>query len=180
MKQPREEKDRKEAPQAAPAVDESMLESLWDQFKDEAGFSEESAEQERQKLREEIAMLEERIAEKRQAIEAIDQRAQAARAQLKALLLAKLSPDAILSAMRVEYKVRRPAAPRPRTSTPEMGDDDKQLVLDHLDHDGLTVSELRKRTEKDLRFLRTALKSLVEEGRVRAEGEGSSTLYALV
>jgi len=160
-------------------VDGERFESLWLQFENEAGFSDGQLDDERVVLQEAIAALEARIAEKQEELAAVINRAESAKNQLRALLSARLSDDAILSAMRVEYKVRRTVVAKPRKdgdpSSPS--DVDKQFVLDQLDAEGLTVPELRKLTGRDLRFLRATLDSLVAEGRVIKDGEKAGAKF---
>jgi len=161
-------------------VDGDRFEILWLQIEDEAGFSAGQISGERDKLHEDIAILETRIAEKKEELAAIERRVQAAQNQLRALLTARLSDDAILSAMRVEYRVKRSVGrPRKEFDAPSPADEDKQFVLDHLDSDGLTVPELKKLTKKDLRFLRTTLESLVDEGKVIKIGENAGAKFHL-
>jgi hypothetical protein len=180
MKQSREEKKEAVAPMV-PTVDDEQYQTLWSQFEQEAGFGAEAREQETAKLKEEIAMLEARIEEKKQAIAAIEQRETSAKEQMRALIRAKLGPEAILSAMKIEYKVKRAPAPRvPKPSTSEgTSEEDKELVLNHLDAEGLTMRELSKRTEKDSTFLQNVLKVLVDEGKVQKTGERTGARYAL-
>lgn len=163
-----------------PAEDPLFLE-LWDRFRNEAGFVPEAMEMEKQKVRDEIAVLEAKITEKREALEAIDRRESAARDQLKALFSAKLSPDAILSAMRIEYRVRKATATKTpkEPSSDSVADDDKELVFSHLDAEGLSIAELKKLTGRDGAFLQSVLKALVQEGKVVKSGERASARYHL-
>jgi hypothetical protein len=96
------------------------------------------------------------------------------------LLSARLSDDAILSAMRVEYKVKR-AVPKAKKE-PDVAptaDTDKQFVLDQLDAEGLSVPDLRKLTGKDARYLRATLESLVADGKVAKTGDRATAKYHL-
>ncbi len=164
-----------------PPPEDSLFEDLWERFRNEAGFVPEAMEAEKQKVRDEIATLEARIAEKQALLDAIDRREASARDQLKALIAARLSPDAILSAMRIEYRVRKAATPK--QSRPEPSDavssDDKELVLSHLDAEGLSLADLKKLTGKDGPFLQTVLKALLQESRVVKSGERGQARYHL-
>jgi hypothetical protein len=163
-------------------VDGERFEVLWHQFEDEAGFSTGRLDEERQKLQEEILALESKIAERKSALATVESRVDAAKQQMRLLLGARLSDEAILTAMRVEYKVRR-VAPKPNKKSPDAvapaADTDKQFVLDRLDAEGLSIAELKKLTDKDPRFLRAVLDSLVGEGKVVKSGERASAKYHL-
>jgi|GEM_PF-612626 hypothetical protein len=161
-------------------VDGERFEVLWLQFEDEAGFTAGRLDDERTKLQEEIVALEAKIAEKKAALEAVESRVDAAKQQMRMLLSARLSDDAILSAMRVEYKVKR-AVPKAKKE-PEVApaaDTDKQFVLDQLDAEGLSVPDLRKLTGKDARYLRATLESLVADGKVAKTGDRATAKYHL-
>jgi len=171
------------APADAPvAVDNERFEVLWHRFEDEAGLTAERLDEERQRLQAEFDALQAKVEEKRAALAAVEGRVEAARQQMRTLLGARLSDDAILSAMRVEYKVRRSGGAKPKKAKeplPAAGDEDKQFVLDHLDSEGLSVAELKKLTDRDSRFLRAALESLVQDGKVTKSGERASAKYHL-
>lgn len=163
-----------------PVIDESRFADLWARFEDEAGLTRERLGEERQKLLDELAALQAKINEKQAALDDLDGREEAAKQQMRMLLGARLSEDAILSAMRVEYKVRKPVAKTKKSEpVPAAGDDDKTFVLDHLDTEGLSVADLKKITDKDARFLRAVLESLVEDGRVSKTGDRASAKYHL-
>lgn len=168
---------------AAPAEDPLFTE-LWERFRNEAGFVPEAMEQEKQRVRDDIAALEARVADKREALEAIDRRENAARDQLIALFAAKLSTEAILTAMRVEYKVKKVSAPRALKTADSASDavvsDDKDLVLSHLDAEGLSLKELKDITGRDGQFLQAVLKTLVEEDKVSKTGDGKAARFHLV
>jgi hypothetical protein len=161
-------------------VDGERFEVLWLQFEDEAGFTAGRLDDERTKLQEEIVALEAKIAEKKASLEAVESRVDAAKQQMRMLLSARLSDDAILSAMRVEYKVKR-AVPKAKKE-PDVAptaDTDKQFVLDQLDAEGLSVPDLRKLTGKDARYLRATLESLVADGKVAKTGDRATAKYHL-
>lgn len=167
---------------ATPSVDEERFEVLWHSFQEEAGLTEERLDQERQKLHEEIAALQAKIDEKNAALAAVEGRVDAAKQQMRMLIGAHLSDDAILSAMRVEYKVKRSGgakAKKAKEPVPPPADEDKKYVLDHLDAEGLSIAELKKITEKDGRFLRAILEDLVREGKVVKSGERATAKYHL-
>ena len=182
QKQPRAAaiKTAKAPPGTMPSVDDERLDVLWHSFQEEAGLTEERLEQERQKLQEEIAALQAKIDEKNGALAAVEGRVDAAKQQMRVLIGAHLSDDAILSAMRVEYKVKRSSGTKKaKEPLAPAGDEDKQFVLDHLDAEGLSVAELKKITEKDARFLRSVLEQLVQDGKVIKDGERASAKYHL-
>ncbi len=162
-------------------VDGERFEVLWHQFEDEAGFSSGRLDEERQKLQDEILALESKIEERKSALATVESRVDAAKQQMRLLLGARLSDEAILTAMRVEYKVRRvaPKAKKSPDAVTPAADSDKQFVLDRLDAEGLSIGELKKLTDKDPRFLRTVLDSLVGEGKVVKSGERASAKYHL-
>jgi len=187
MKTPIKAKPAKPAPAPAPSpapapADDPVFVELWDRFRNEAGFVPEAVEGEKQKIRDEIASLEARIVEKRSMLDAIDCRESAARDQLKALIAARLSPDAILSAMRIEYRVRK--APSVKATKPDAGAEtiaaeDKDLVFSHLDAEGLSLADLKKLTGKDGSFLQTVLKALLADNRIVKSGERAAARYHL-
>lgn len=162
-------------------VDAERFEVLWHQFEDEAGFTTGRLDEERQKLQQEILALESKIEEKKSALATVESRVDAAKQQMRLLLGARLSDDAILTAMRVEYKVRRlaPKAKKNTESAAPAADGDKQFVLDQLDAEGLSIAELKKLTDKDPRFLRAVLDALVSEGKVVKSGERASAKFHL-
>ncbi len=164
-----------------PPAEDPLFVELWDRFRNEAGFVPEAMELEKQKVRDEITALEARIAEKRAGLDAIDHRETAARDQLKALISARLSPDAILSAMRIEYRVRKAAAPKgsKHDAAEVIASDDKEMVFSHLDAEGLSIADLKKLTGKDGSFLLSVLKALLAEGRIVKSGERASARYHL-
>jgi hypothetical protein len=164
-----------------PPVEDPLFLELWERFRNEAGFVPEAMELEKQKVRDEIAALEARIAEKRANLDAIDHKETAARDQLKALISARLSPDAILSAMRIEYRVRKAAAPKPpkADASGSIASDDKELVFSNLDAEGLSIADLKKLTGKDGSFLQSVLKALLAEGRIVKSGERGAARYHL-
>lgn len=162
-------------------VIDERFESLWAQVASEGALSPEAIERERVVLAEDIAALEATIAAKKESLAAIDNRVEVARAKVHALLTTGLSQEAILSAMRVEYRIARPA-PTKAASTPklaEVSDEDKALVLSHLDREGMTIADIKKLTEKDSAVLSAALKSLAAEGKIVRTGEGRGSKYAL-
>ncbi len=162
-------------------VDGERFEILWLQFEDEAGFSTGRLDDERAKLQQEIAVLEAKIAEKKSCLQMVENQVDADKHQLKVLLSAKLSADAILTAMRVEYKNKR-SAPKPKKDdvADSPADEDKQFVLDQLDAEGLSISDLRKLTGKDARTLRITLEALVAEGKISKTGDRANAKYHLV
>jgi hypothetical protein len=173
---------RAAAVEAAPEIDGERFDVLWHRFEDEAGLTSERLDQERQKLQDDIAALQAKIDEKNQALAAAEGRVDAAKQQMRLLIGARLSDEAILTAMRVEYKVRRVGgakAKKDKEPLPPAADDDKQFVLDHLDAEGLSIAELKKLTDKDARFLKAALDSLVKEEKVVKSGERASAKFHL-
>ncbi len=169
----------KEAPKEA--VDE-QFETLWQSFVADGSFSPEMIEKERQALRDEITALEEAITQKRERLAGIDQRTEAARNQMKVLMSAGLNHDAIISAMRVQYKHARSQASKASASSTKEIDvsaEDRELVLNNLDREGLSLSELRDRTEKESTYLSLVLKALVNDGKVEKVGAGRGSKYKL-
>lgn len=176
------EKAPAKQPAPKPAVDTDRYKDLWARFEEEAGFTGERLAQERQKILDDIASLEVRVQEKRDLLSAIDGRVEAARDQMRALLGAHLSDDAILSAMRVEYKVKRVGAAKggKATSDEPLATEDKQFVFDNLDAEGLSVNDLKRVTGKSARFLQSALHALLEEGRITKTGERGAARFHLL
>jgi len=183
-KQPRAAaiKKTRAADEVAPEVDGERFEVLWHRFEDEAGLTSDRLDLERQKLHEEIAALQAKIDEKNEALAAAEGRVDAAKQQMRLLIGARLSDESILTAMGVEYKVRRVGGAKVKKEkepVPPAADDEKQFVLDNLDAEGLSVAELKKLTGKDARFLKVALDSLVAEGKVVKSGERASAKFHL-
>ncbi|MCU0693270.1 MAG: hypothetical protein MUF54_17905 [Polyangiaceae bacterium] len=172
----------KSAPKPAPKPDDDALEELWKRFEEEAGLTADYIETEKQKLRDDIQALEERLADRKTALADLENRSEDARQKMKALLSARLSEEAILTAMRVEYKIKRPPPARPKRTDalePPPADDEKQMVLDHLDAEGLSIAEIKKLTDKDSASLGRTLKSLIEDGKVVRSGDGRAAKFHL-
>lgn len=163
-------------------VIDERFESLWAQVASEGALSPEATERERLTLAEDIAALEATIAQKKEALDAIDNRQEIAKQKVRALLSTGLGQEAILSAMRVEYRIARPTpvkSPSAPKALAEVSDEDKNLVLSHLDREGMTIADIKKLTNKDAAVLSAALKSLAAEGKIERTGEGRGSKYAL-
>ena len=164
-------------------VIDEQLESLWAQVASEGALSAEAIERERVYLAEEILAMEATLEQKKETLASIDNRRDIAKQKVKALLATGLGHEAILSAMRVEYRIAR-AAPAKAASTPkalaEVSEDDKNTVLSHLDREGMTIADIKKLTNKDSAVLSAALKALAAEGKIERTGEGRGSKYALV
>ena len=165
------------------SVEGARFEVLWLQFEQDAGLTSEHVNEERDRLLGELEQLEAKVAEKKLALEQVQQRVEAAKEQMRLLLDARLSDEAILTAMRIEHKVRRAtpkAAKAGKSSAHEVSEEDKQEVLDHLDAEGLTLADLKTMTNKDGRYLRAVLEGLVADGKATKSGEKAAAKYHLV
>lgn len=164
------------------SVESARFEVLWLQFEQEAGLTSQRMQQDREKLLDDIAKLEEKIGEKQQQLAQLDGRVEGAKGQMRMLFEARLSDEAILTAMRVQYKVKKTStrAAKPMTEAQPVDDEDMQFVLEHLDAEGLSVADLKQITNKESRYLRTILEDLVKQGKVEKSGERASARYHLV
>ncbi len=160
------------------------MDALWERYVAEGNFSPDIIEIEKQDLRDEIGLLEATIVQKRDMLARIDGRVDTAKDQMKAMVSAGLSADAVLLGLRVQYKTGRTQSPKAFGSTTkkkiEISEADQTLVLNNLDREGLSLVDLRERTEKDTGFLHNVLKALVADGKVENVGEGRATLYRLL
>ena len=156
---------------------------IWDSLRVGTGFSDEVIAAEKERIQTKITELEQQIDEKKQLLKEVDKRRDSARKQLDAMLIAGLSDDAILSAMRVQYKVKRSAGGRGKSASrggaAAVTDEVRQQVLDHLDSEGLTAAEIRKQVGPVSPTVSTVLKALVADGAVIKEGEGKTARYKL-
>ena len=177
----------KSAKHAASQLSEELqlrANEIWDTLnKTATSVSDEVIAGERLQLEEEIQRLEELLAEKKKAVAALETRREEARKQLAAMLIAGLSDEAILSAMRTQYRARRSAGHRSSSSQEKssgaVSDEARQQVLDHLDTEGLTAGEIRKLVGPVSPTVTTVLKALVEDGAVLKEGTGKTARYKL-
>jgi len=163
------------APASAPAQD-SGFDALWERFTVEANFSQDILDAEAEVIREEIARLEARIEDKRKELEAIVRREKTARDMLTMMLTAGFSHDAILSAMKVEFRAKKAAR---KDKEPEVNDDDKQSVLDVLDREGQPLQEIVKTSGREAKDVQRVLLALVSEGKVVTQGEKRARIYML-
>ena len=185
--EPQQEKSSAKAPVvpvSATAAAESPAdavdaEQLWERFCTEAGFSAEVLELEGDALREEIASLEARIAEKRTELEEVTHREETARTKLAALVEFGFSPEAALSAMKVEFRPKR-AAGRAKGKEVEVGQDEKAAVLDALDREGQPLPEIARILGRDPKDVQRALLALVAEGKAATQGERRGKIYMRV
>lgn len=159
-----------------PAPETPEVEPLWDRFCAEASFNPETLEVEASAIREEIAGLEERIAEKQSELEEITHREQTARDKMTALLKVGFSADAILSAMKVEFRAKKPVS-RVKEKEVEVGEDEKVAVLDVLDREGQPLAEVARHVGRDAKEVQRVLVALVTEGRVNTQGERKGKLF---
>lgn len=164
------------------SVESARFEVLWLQFEQEAGLTSQRLQQDRDKLLDDIAQLEEKIGEKQQQLAQLDGRVEAAKGQMRMLFEARLSDEAILTAMRVQYKVKRTSARavKPKSEAQPVDDKDTLFVLEHLDAEGLSVADLKQITNKESRYLRTILEDLVKQGKVEKSGDRASARYHLI
>jgi hypothetical protein len=172
------------APQPAPApkapaahVNDPGFEPLWERFCLEANFNPESLESEASVVRQDIAKLEERLAEKRDELDLITRREKTARDKMSALLKVGFGPEAVLSAMKIEFKAKK--ATLRKEKEPEATEQEKAAVLDVLDREGQPLSELVKHTGGDAKELARVLQSLVAEGKVLTQGERKAKIFML-
>lgn len=159
-----------------PSAPQEAFDALWERFTVEANFSTEILEAEADVIREEITRLEERIAEKRVELEAILRRDKTARDMLTTMLTAGFSYDAIISAMKVEFRAKKPAK---KDKEPEVNDDEKQVVLDVLDREGQPLQEVVKTSGREPKDVQRILGALVAEGKVVTQGEKRARVYML-
>ncbi|MBI5533536.1 MAG: hypothetical protein HY898_12530 [Deltaproteobacteria bacterium] len=167
------------APKAPPApAEDPVFGPLWERFCAEANFNPETLELEASVIREEIAKLQERVAEKQSELDAITHREKTARDKMTALLKVGFSPEAVLSAMKVEFRGKKAAA-RVKEKEVEVGDDEKAAVLDVLDREGQPLSEVVKHTGRDPKDIQRVLTALVADGKVNTQGERKAKLFML-
>lgn len=155
------------------------LAALWDRFCAEASFSAESLESEASVIRDEIAGLQARIAERQAELDEITHRETTARDKMTALLKVGFSAEAIISAMKVEFRAKKGPA-RVKEKEVEVGDDEKITVLDVLDREGQPLAEVARHVGRDAKEVQRVLLALVAEGRVSTQGERRSKLFMLV
>lgn len=158
-------------PAETPASDQ-----LWERFCAEANFSPEAHEIEAGVIREEIAKLQERITEKQVELEGIMHREESARDKMTALFNAGFSAEAVLSAMKVEFRAKK-APGRIKEKEVGAGDDEKAAVLDVLDREGQPVTEIAKHLERDPKDVYRVLTALVADGKVNTQGERRGKLF---
>lgn len=171
------------SPQPAPATatatataQDPGFDTLWERFTVEANFSQDILDAEAEVIREEIARLEARIEDKRKELDAIVRREKTARDMLTMMLTAGFSHDAILSAMKVEFRAKKAAR---KDKEPEVNDDDKQSVLDVLDREGQPLQEIVKTSGREAKDVQRVLLALVSEGKVVTQGEKRARIYML-
>lgn len=161
----------------APKPPQDPFEALWDRFCTEANFNPDSLEAEASIVREDIAKIEQRLAERREDLDAITRRQKTARDKMAALLKIGFGPEAVLSAMKVEFKARKGGVRKDKE--PEATDDEKAAVLDVLDREGQPLSEIAKSTGRDPKELQRVLGALIAAGKVNALGERKARVYML-
>jgi len=158
-----------------PSGPQDAFDFLWERFTVEANFNTEILEAEAEVVREEITRLEARIAEKKEELEAILRRDKTARDMLTMMLTAGFSHDAIISAMKVEFRAKKPV----KLKEPEVNDDEKQVVLDVLDREGQPLQEVVKTSGREAKDVQRILGALVAEGKVVTQGEKRARIYML-
>jgi hypothetical protein len=163
------------APPPKPAASDPF-EALWQRFCVEANFSPETLEAEASVVREDIAKLEERLAERRADLEVITRRETNARDKMAALLKIGFSPDAVVSAMKVEFKGRKAVR---KEKELEANDDEKAAVLDVLDREGQPLAEVAKHSGIDPKELLRVLTVLITAGKVKSQGERKGKVFML-
>jgi predicted Rossmann fold nucleotide-binding protein DprA/Smf involved in DNA uptake len=170
---------RTKAAAAQPATEKDpAFDALWGRFCVEANFNPETLEAEAAVVREELARLEERLAEKNEELDTITRREGTARDKMAALLKVGFGSEAVLSAMKVEFKARK-APLRAKEKELDVGDEEKTAVLDVLDREGQPIAEVARHTGRDPKELQRILNALAAEGKVVTQGERKGKLYIL-
>ena len=172
------ETSRKAVPQPPESEGDQAFDALWGRFCIEANFNPESLEAEAAVVRDEIANLEERLAEKTSELELITRRESTARDKMATLLKVGFSHEAVLSAMKIEFKAKK-AAVRPKEKELEVADEEKTAVLDVLDREGQPITEIARHTGREGKDLQRILNALAAEGKVITQGERKSKLFML-
>ena len=148
------------------------------------GWNPENAEAEKKELAAKIQALKEQTKSLEGQLVGFDGRIEKAAESL--VLFGSMVPDAgeeeVLSFLYNRFRVKPKRAASADGNGPKVKatDEEKETILESLDREGRTVSEISKESGLDTKAAARILKAMIQDGTVTSHGERRGTRYELV